>query len=56
MVELEQTKVLKEILKEQRQTNALLLMLIDALSDGEQEDQQPTAYLSGKPLPPPRFK
>lgn len=44
-------KVQNQILEEQRKTNHLLLLLIDALGDGDDQDNasEPVTYLSGKP-------
>lgn len=43
--------LLAQILQEQRQTNQLLLMLIEAMGEeGGDEDQEPQAYLDGSPL------
>lgn len=40
----------KQLLAEQHKTNDLLLLLIDALSEGDEEDMaEPVTYLSGKP-------
>ncbi len=43
--------LLSQMLEEQRKTNELLMMLIQALADeGEDvEDQQPPCYLDGSP-------
>lgn len=46
----EQLIALNEILIEQRRTNALLELLIAALGDEQEDDpQEPSTYLSGKP-------
>lgn len=43
--------VLRQILREQRETNRLLILLIDALAEcGDDGIQQPVTYLSGKPV------
>lgn len=43
--------LLRQMLEEQRKTNQLLLMLIEAMGeeDGD-EDREPQAYLDGSPL------
>lgn len=47
----EQTEVLLLILEEQRQTNQLLTLLIDVLSEAEGDpDAEPTTYMDGTPI------
>jgi len=42
--------LLAELLNEQRQTNQLLMMLIEALAqESEEPDAQPGRYLDGSP-------
>lgn len=44
-------QLLMQILEEQRKTNQLLLMLIEAMGEeGGDEGQEPQAYLDGSPL------
>ena len=40
---------LRAILEEQRKTNELLVLLIDALADEQDEDAPPARYLDGTP-------
>lgn len=43
--------ILRDLLDEQRKTNQLLLLLIQALAeDGEDPDAMPTSYLDGTPI------
>ncbi|HCT4988391.1 TPA: hypothetical protein OTZ10_000919 [Pseudomonas aeruginosa] len=43
--------LLRDLLDEQRKTNQLLHLLIQALAeDGEDPDAVPTSYLSGEPI------
>ncbi|HCL3183055.1 TPA: hypothetical protein N2A19_004144 [Pseudomonas aeruginosa] len=43
--------ILRDLLDEQRKTNQLLHLLIQALAeDGEDPDAMPTSYLDGKPI------
>ncbi|HCD9060279.1 TPA: hypothetical protein NEF99_001002 [Pseudomonas aeruginosa] len=43
--------ILHSLLEEQRKTNQLLHLLIQALAeDGEDPDAMPTSYLSGEPI------
>ncbi|MDI3895839.1 hypothetical protein QK382_29710 [Pseudomonas aeruginosa] len=43
--------ILRALLDEQRKTNQLLHLLIQALAeDGEDPDAVPTSYLSGEPI------
>ncbi len=44
-------KIQNQMLEEQRKTNHLLLLLIDALGEGDDQDSssEPVTYLSGKP-------
>lgn len=39
--------LLTEMLAEQRQTNQLLLMLIEALSDDSEPGEEPVRYMDG---------
>ena len=46
-----QIKILQRMLEEQMQTNQLLLLLIEALSEeGGNEDQEPQTYMDGTPV------
>ncbi|WP_218777488.1 hypothetical protein, partial [Pseudomonas aeruginosa] len=43
--------LLRDLIDEQRKTNQLLHLLIQALAeDGEDPDAVPTSYLSGEPI------
>lgn len=43
--------LLRDLLDEQRKTNQLLLLLIQALAeDGDDPEAAPTRYLSGEPI------
>jgi len=43
--------LLRQMLEEQRRTNALLAMLIDAMGDeGDDPDAQPDTYMDGTPV------
>lgn len=43
--------ILRDLLDEQRKTNQLLQLLIQALAeDGEDPDAMPASYLSGEPV------
>lgn len=46
----ESSKLLAKILSEQKQTNRLLIALIETLAEGDNDDTEPTTYLSGKPV------
>ncbi|MBF8642271.1 MULTISPECIES: hypothetical protein [Pseudomonas] len=42
--------LLAQILDEQRKTNQLLLMLIDAMGEEEDPDTEPATYMDGTPV------
>lgn len=47
----DRTEVLMAILQEQRQTNQLLLMLIEAMGEDDSDtDAEPRAYMDGSPV------
>lgn len=39
--------LLTQILEEQRKTNQLMLMLVEALSEESEQDEQPRTYMDG---------
>lgn len=39
--------LLTQILEEQRKTNRLLLMLVEALSEESEQDEEPSTYMDG---------
>lgn len=41
--------LLTQILEEQRKTNQLLLMLVEALSEEDDLDEEPRTYMDGTP-------
>ena len=41
--------LLTQILEEQRKTNQLLLMLVEALSEETEQDEEPARYMDGTP-------
>lgn len=44
-------RLLQELLDEQRETNQLLVLLVQALSEEEEPDEEPATYLDGTPCP-----
>lgn len=42
--------LLSQILEEQRKTNELLLMLIQAMAEDQDQDQQVSTYMDGSPV------
>ena len=43
----EQEALLTQILEEQRKTNQLLLMLIEAMGEEAERDEEPSTYMDG---------
>ena len=39
--------LLTQLLEEQRKTNRLLLMLVEALSEESEQDEEPRTYMDG---------
>ncbi len=39
--------LLTQMLEEQRKTNQLLLMLVEALSEETEQDEEPSTYMDG---------
>jgi len=39
--------LLTQLLEEQRKTNHLLLMLVEALSEESEKDEEPSTYMDG---------
>lgn len=39
--------LLTQILEEQRKTNQLLLMLVEALGEESEQDEEPSTYMDG---------
>lgn len=39
--------LLTQLLEEQRKTNQLLLMLVEALSEEAEQDEEPSTYMDG---------
>ena len=39
--------LLTQLLEEQRKTNQLLLMLVEALSEESEQDEEPSTYMDG---------
>ena len=44
--------LIEEMLAEQKQTNKLLMLLIQALADEQDPDEAPTHYMDGSPIVP----
>lgn len=44
--------LIEEMLAEQKQTNQLLMLLIQALAEEDDPDVEPTRYMDGTPIVP----
>lgn len=42
--------LLTQLLEEQRKTNQLLLMLVEALGEESEQDEEPVTYMDGRPV------